>query len=117
MTLSSEVQITTSNTATEINTSADYSPLLLLPLAAAVAFHYTKKQLRVAKRKMVWQIMKMKLKSLFSFKKGKGLGLKLLLILLSVGLIIGVGVSLGWGTAIAFLLIFGLVALIMAGKD
>lgn len=119
MALNSSTVIHSSTPVIETDSPADYSPLLLLPVAAAVAFHYSKKHLRKAKRKMAWQVMKMNLKSLFSFKKekGKGFGLKLLLILLGVGLIVGVGISLGWGTAIAFLLLMGLGALVFAGKN
>jgi hypothetical protein len=42
MPLNSSTLITASNPKTEIEPSADYSPLMLLPVAAAVAFHYSK---------------------------------------------------------------------------
>jgi hypothetical protein len=45
---------------------ANYAPLLLVPLAAAVTHHYSKKQMRKMKRKMLWQMLSSKM------FKGKG---------------------------------------------
>jgi len=68
---------------TEKETVKDYSPLLLLPLAAVALHQYTKKQLRKARHKMLWQFMKLQLRSLFSPKGRKKMSplLKGLLIL------------------------------------
>ncbi len=56
------------NLVTETNL-VDYMPLLLLPIAAAVTYHYSKRQLRKMKRKMLWQIINSKM-----FKNKKKLG-------------------------------------------
>jgi hypothetical protein len=96
---------------------ADYSALLLLPLAAVAAQQYSKKIMRKLGRKMMWQLLKTKLRSLLSFKKGNGSGIKLLLILLGLGFIVAVGVFLSWSIAITILVVGGLVALIYSAKD
>ena len=64
-----------SNTSIEVTPStvqqesyADYSALLLLPVAAVVAHQYSKKQMRKLGRKMMWQLLKTKVKSMLSFK-------------------------------------------------
>lgn len=69
MTYHTVVAVTPAKTASE--SASDYSALLLLPLAAVAFHHYTKKQMRKAKHKMLWQLLKLQLKALFSFKKGK----------------------------------------------
>jgi hypothetical protein len=110
-----EITPATANMPQEV--SADYSALLLLPVAAIAAHQYTKKQLRKAGRKMMWQLVTMKIKSIFSFKKDKGKGMKLLLILLGLGFIVSVGVFLSWSIAITILVVFGLIGLIYSAKD
>ena len=84
--------------------AADYSPLLLLPFAAIAAHHFTKKQLRKAKNKMMWQLMKLKLKSMFSFKRKYREGSSLLTIVLLISLALGVlGVVL-WNFGLGLLI-------------
>ena len=113
-----------SNTNIEVTPStvhqesyADYSALLLLPLAAVAVHQYSKKQMRKLGRKMLWQLLKTKVKSMFSFKKGKGSGIKLLLILLGVGFIVAVGIFLSWSIAITILVVGGLIGIIYSAKD
>jgi hypothetical protein len=88
-----------SNTSIEVIPStvqqesyADYSALLLLPLAAVVAHQYSKKQMRKLGRKMMWQLLKMKAKSMFSFKdkNENSLLFKVFLIAILIGLAFGV---------------------------
>ena len=88
-----------SNTNIEVTPStvhqesyADYSALLLLPLAAVVAHQYSKKQMRKLGRKMLWQLLKVKVKSMFSFK-GKNensLLFKIFLIAILIGVAFGI---------------------------
>lgn len=113
-----------SNTRIEVTPStvqqesyADYSALLLLPLAAVVAHQYSKKQMRKLGRKMMWQLFKTKVKSMLSFEKGKGSGIKLLLILLGLGFIAAVGIFLSWSIAITLLVVGGLIGIIYSAKD
>lgn len=105
--------------ATHKEVSADYSALMLIPIAAVAIHYYSKKQMRVLERKMRWQLIKADLKSMFSLKKSsrKGSGLKLLLILLGIGFLAAIGIFLSWSIAITFGLVMGLVALIYSGKD
>ncbi|MGG9962049.1 hypothetical protein [Ferruginibacter sp. SUN106] len=93
---------------------ADYSALLLLPVVAALAFHYSKKQMRKAKRKMFWQFVKEEWKSKFSSKNGKKRSplLKALLILIGVtaifGLIFGTTTAaIAFVITLLFLAIYG----------
>lgn len=113
------IEITPAVTAVQNKVSADYSSLLLLPVAAIAVHQYTKKQLRKAGRKMMWQLLKMKVKSLFSFKNdnGKAKTARLLLILLGLGFIGAVGIFLSWSIAITILVVFGLIGLIYSAKD
>lgn len=119
MVSNTSIEITPATTNMPQEVSADYSALLLLPVAAIAAHQYTKKQLRKAGRKMMWQLLKMKVKSLFSFKKdnGKAKTAKLLLILLGLGFIVAVGIFLSWSIAITILVVGGLIALIYSAKD
>jgi hypothetical protein len=96
MATKTSMAITPSNTGKEIPT--DYSFLFLLPLAAVAVHHFTKKQLRRVRRKMLW------------------LGLKIFLILLGVGFIAAMFIFLGTGAGVAFLVLLGLGALIFSGK-
>ncbi len=75
--------------------AADYSSLLLLPFAAIAAHHFTKKQLRKAKNKIMWQLMKLKLKAMFSFKGKKEMSLqfKVFLIAILIGAAFGILLS------------------------
>ena len=88
-----------SNTSIEVTSPiaqqesyADYSALLLLPLAAVVAHQYSKKQMRKLGRKMLWQLLKTKVKSMFSFKgkKEMSLQLKIFLLAILIGLAFGI---------------------------
>jgi fatty acid desaturase len=107
----SSTVITPSNPKTEIQSPADFSPLLLLPLVTAVAYHYSKKQMRKSKRKMVWQLMKMKLKSMFSGSdKKKSLLFKIFLIAILIGLAFGIIFSF---TAGLFAFVLSLVAAVV----
>ncbi len=117
MVSSTSIEITP--TATQKEAPADYSALLLLPIAAIAVHQYSKKQMRGLERKMRWQFFKTELKSMLRFKKssGKGLGLKLLLVLLGLGFVIAIGVFLSWSIALIFLVVFGLIALIYSAKD
>jgi ABC-type uncharacterized transport system fused permease/ATPase subunit len=71
---------------------ADYSALLLLPIAAVVAHQYSKKQMRKLGRKMLWQLLKMKVKSMFSFKRKNenSLLFKIFLIAILIGVAFGI---------------------------
>lgn len=84
--------------------AADYSPLLLLPFAAIAAHHFTKKQLRKVKNKMMWQLMKLKLKSMFSFKRKNGDGSSLLTIVLLISLALGILGFLIWNLGLGLLI-------------
>ncbi len=119
MVSNTKIEITPAAPALQKEVSADYSALLLLPVAAIAVHQYTKKQLRKAGRKMMWQLVKMKIKSLFSFKKdkGNGKGIKLLLILLGLGFIAAIGIFLSWSIAITLLVVGGLIAIIYSAKD
>ena len=118
MALTSSTVIISSNQKTETSNTADYSPLLLLPVAATVAYHYSKKQMRKARHKMLWQIMKMKLKDMFSFRKKKGMntGLKAVLIAIVVGVAFGLIFSLAVGAG-AFVVALLFVPLIVRKGD
>jgi hypothetical protein len=98
---------------------ADFSALLLLPLAAVVAHQYSKKQMRKLGRKMMWQLLKTKVKSMLLLKKGSGnkSGIKLLLILLGLGFIAAVGIFLSWSIAITLLVVGGLIGIIYSARD
>ena len=115
MATNTSVKVTPSTVQQE--SYADYSALLLLPVAAVVAHQYSKKQMRKLGRKMLWQLLKMKVRSKLSFKKGKGSGIKLLLILLGLGFIVAIGVFLSWSIAITLLVVGGLIAIIYSAKD
>jgi uncharacterized membrane protein YoaK (UPF0700 family) len=93
MTHHNAISVTPINKASE--SAVDYSPLLLLSFAAIAAHHLTKKQLRKAKSKMMWQVLKLKLKSIFSFKgkKEMSLQLKVFLIALLIGAAFGILLS------------------------
>ena len=88
-----------SNTSMEVIPStvhqesyADYSALLLLPLAAVVAHQYSKRKMRKLGRKMFWQLLKVRVKSMFSFK-GKNensLLFKIFLIAILIGVAFGI---------------------------
>jgi hypothetical protein len=101
MAINSSTLLTPSNPKAATESPADYSPLLLLPLATAVVYYQTKKQMRNAKRKLGWQLLKLKLKSLFSFKRKNGKKLSKLaiigLVCLSLGVIGGLIWGIGWG--------------------
>jgi hypothetical protein len=119
MVSSRTVELTPATSVLQKEIPADYSALLLLPVAAIAVHQYTKKQMRKAGRKMMWQLVKMKIKSLFSFKKdkGNGKGIKLLLILLGLGFIAAIGIFLSWSIAITLLVVGGLIAIIYSAKD
>jgi uncharacterized membrane protein len=85
-------------------TVADYSPLLLLPFAAIAAYHFSKKQMRKAKNKMMWQLMKLKLKSMFSFKGKNGKGSSLLAIVLLISLALGILGVIIWNFGLGLLI-------------
>jgi hypothetical protein len=106
--------ITPANTLKEL--PVDYSPLLLLSITAAATYHYSKREMRKAQKKMAWQVVKMKWQSMFSGKSKKGSGLKLILILLGIGFIVGIGALLDWSIAIAILVVGGLIGIIYSGK-
>lgn len=95
MVSNTSIEITLSAKAIQNEIPADYSALLLLPLAAVVAHQYSKKQMRKLGRKMMWQLMKLKLKSMFSFKgkKEMSLQLKVFLIAIIIGAAFGVLLS------------------------
>lgn len=105
--------------AAQQQTPADYTPLLLLPVAIMAAHQYSKKQMRKLGRKMMWQLLKAKVKSMFSFKKekSKGSGIKLLLILLGLGFIAAIGIFLSWSIAITLLVVGGLIGIIFSARD
>ncbi|MGF2414140.1 hypothetical protein [Ferruginibacter sp.] len=117
MVSNTSIEITPSIKAIQKEVLADYSALLLLPVAAVAAHQYSKKQMRKLGRKMLWQLLKMKVRSMLSFKKGKGSGIKLLLILLGLGFIVAIGVFLSWSIAITLLLVGGLIGIIYSAKD
>ena len=100
-----------SNTSIEVTPSteqqeaySDYSALLLLPLAAMVAYQYSKKQMRKLGRKMMWQLMKLKLKSMFSFKRKNGKGSSLLAIVLLISLALGILGVIIWNFGLGLLI-------------
>ena len=74
MVSNTSIEITPSRTVIQKEVPADYSALLLLPVAVVAAHQYSKKQMRKLGRKMIWQLMKLKLKSMFSFKGKNGTG-------------------------------------------
>lgn len=118
MVSSTTVELTPATSVLQKEIPADYSALLLLPVAAMIVHQYTKKQMRKAGRKMTWQLLKMKFKSLFSFKKDKKeSGIKLLLILLGLGFIAAIGIFLSWSIAITLLVVCGLIGIIYSAKD
>ena len=117
MASNTSVEVTLSTSVIQKEIPADYSALLLLPVAAVVAYQYSKKQMRKLGRKMLWQLLKMKVRSMLSFKKGKGSGIKLLLILLGLGFIVAVGIFLSWSIAITLLVVGGLIGIIYSAKD
>ena len=117
MVSSTSVALTPVTTGIQKNMPVDYAALLLLPLAAVTVHLYTKRQMRKAGRKVMWQLAKMKIKSLLSFKKEKGKSIKLLLILLGLGFTAAVGIFLGWSIAIGMLILFGLITIIYSAKD
>lgn len=104
MVSNSSIEITPSITVIEKVMPADYSALLLLPVAAVAAHQYSKKQMRKLGRKMLWQLMKLKLKSMFSFKKKNGEGLSLLTIVLLISLALGVLGVLIWNFGLGLLI-------------
>lgn len=104
MVSNSSIEITPSITVIEKVMPADYSALLLLPVAAVAAHQYSKKQMRKLGRKMLWQLMKLKLKSMFSFKKKNGEGSSLLTIVLLISLALGVLGVLIWNFGLGLLI-------------
>lgn len=104
MVSNSSIEITPSITVIEKEIPADYSALLLLPVAAVAAHQYSKKQLRKLGRKMLWQLMKLKLKSMFSFKKKNGEGPSLVAIVLLISLALGILGVLIWNFGLGLLI-------------
>lgn len=114
----SSTRVETTPIATQKEVSSNYSPLLLLPIAAVAIHQYSKRQMRGLERKMQWQLFKANLKSILQFKKSsrKGSGLKLFLILLGIGFVVAIGMLLSWSIAIAFLLLMGVGVAINSGR-
>ncbi len=104
MVSNSSIEITPSITVIEKVMPADYSALLLLPVAAVAAHQYSKKQMRKLGRKMLWQLMKLKLKSMFSFKKKNGEGPSLVAIVLLISLALGILGVLIWNFGLGLLI-------------
>ena len=115
-----------SNTSIEITPStkqqtaySDYSALLLLPMAAVIAYQYSKKKMRKLGRKMMWQLLKAKVKSMLSFKgkNKKSLLFKVFLIAILIGVAFGIIFSFTAGLFAFVLSLIGAVVVLFVKAD
>lgn len=119
MAIHTSIVITPENHAAQKGMTAAYSSLLLLFLAAAAVHGYSKRQMRRAKNKMLWQLMKVQLKSKFSFKakREKSLLFKVFLIAILMGVAFGILFSFTAGLFAFVLSLFAAVVILFIKAD
>ncbi|MEQ1799636.1 MAG: hypothetical protein ABL872_16895 [Lacibacter sp.] len=100
------------NPKTVIESHADYSPLLLLPIAAAVVYNSSTKKLRNTKRKLGWQVMNLQLKSMLLFRGRKKKSLQFIIFLIAILIGVAFGILFSF-TAGLFAFVLSLVAAIV----